>query len=225
MSEVATAAVARARKTLSPDRKKKYDLLFTAMLLVSTVLIATCVYQSSRWGSITILEFQTSALLRGQASGQTNLGNRMLLIDVSLFLDWIEAVAQNDTARAQVLEDRFPDRLKVAFDVWVNTSTPGDPIPPGSPFDLPEYSPAPFAEAERLSEEADAHFENARRASQTGNNYVLTTILLATVLFLASVATRWAMGPAAATAFLAVCVGVFVTALVIFLSLPKSFGF
>ncbi len=62
--------------------------------------------------------------------------------------------------------------------------------PPGTPFDLPQYQPAAETGANALNEEANALADEAREANQTGDNFVLVAVIMASVLFFAGVGTK-----------------------------------
>ena len=56
---------------------------------------------------------------------------------------------------------------------------------------MEEYQVASMQEAEQLEEEAGALFAEEERANQTSDDYAFSTVLLATVLFFAGIATRF----------------------------------
>ena len=110
----------------------------------------------------------------------------------------VEAVAGDDPALAVYLRSRFRPEFLTAFDTWLGRP-PGSTVsttqvPSGSPFDT--YRPATFAEADALSADADAAAEEAQLDNQRGDNYILTTVLLAVVLFFAGIAPRFRTGGA-----------------------------
>jgi hypothetical protein len=55
---------------------------------------------------------------------------------------------------------------------------------------MTEYTVADAVEADRLSELADEKAAAGRDANQTGDNYVLTMVLFASVLFFAGVSSK-----------------------------------
>jgi hypothetical protein len=76
------------------------------------------------------------------------------------------------------------------MDAWLATDPGGNPDAPAAPFEMPEYTVAEFAEAERLVVIADQAAIDARAANQTGDNYVLTAVLFAAVLFFSGIASK-----------------------------------
>jgi hypothetical protein len=61
---------------------------------------------------------------------------------------------------------------------------------------MPEYSVSQAQEAERLEQEAAKTFEVGAAANQTSDDYILNTVILASVLFLAGVQSRMKSIPA-----------------------------
>ncbi|HEX6311998.1 MAG TPA: hypothetical protein VF152_10260, partial [Acidimicrobiia bacterium] len=59
-----------------------------------------------------------------------------------------------------------------------------------TPFTMPEYQLAQQDRADRLEVQADRETELARRDNQRGDNYVLVTVLFASVLFFAGVSSK-----------------------------------
>ena len=59
-----------------------------------------------------------------------------------------------------------------------------------TPFTLTEYSIADLERAADLEEQAEAYAAQAREANQLGDNYVLLTILFASVLVLLGIGSK-----------------------------------
>jgi hypothetical protein len=88
------------------------------------------------------------------------------------------------------LYERFRPEFAVAVDAWLDTS-PWDPTAtPTTPFQVPQYRSAAAEEAEQLETEADREAEDARRANDISDRYVLVTIMLASVLFFAGIGSK-----------------------------------
>ena len=69
---------------------------------------------------------------------------------------------------------------------------PGNsPGAPETPFEMPEYELSRAEEADRLEQEAEAAFDEGRVANQQSDDYVLNAVILASVLFLSGIATRF----------------------------------
>ena len=78
----------------------------------------------------------------------------------------------------------------MAFEAWLATDPKNNPEAPKSPFAMPEYSVSEAQEADRLELEASSTYAKGTEANQNSDDYVLNTVILASVLFLAGVQTR-----------------------------------
>jgi len=89
-----------------------------------------------------------------------------------------------------------------------------NPDAPRTPFDLPDYSNPSISTWVQLQAEAEASTQEAKDHNQASDNYILSTVVFAAVLFFAGISTkfdsprlRWAalfmatIGLAAATGF------------------------
>jgi hypothetical protein len=56
---------------------------------------------------------------------------------------------------------------------------------------MPEYKLSLLQEAERLEQEAEATFGEGQAANQQSDDYILNAVILASVLFLAGIASRF----------------------------------
>ena len=75
---------------------------------------------------------------------------------------------------------------------WLATEPIANPDAPATPFEMDAYSSPGAVEAETLRARADQLAAEARTANQNGDNYVLTTVLFASVRFFAGVSTKLA---------------------------------
>ncbi len=163
------------------------------ILAITSILTAWSAYQSTRWNGEQATAFGVANSQRAESVRESTLAGQQAIIDVQTFLAWTDAVAADDTKLAVFLRSRFRPEFLVAFDAWLGhppgSTVSTDQIPAGTPFDT--YRPAAFAESDRMSEVASAAFEEAKVDNQRSDNYVLTTVLLAGVLFFAGVGPRF----------------------------------
>jgi hypothetical protein len=183
-----------------PDKMKipekgmpKIDLIFAALLLIATLSTAFCVYQATRWNGIQAVDFGESAKFRSESIRATTIGNSQVTIDVQLYLSWVNAMSTGDKVQADFIEERFREEFRPAFEAWTALAgeDPENPIPPGTPFDLPEYSVARYEESSRYEEQATEAFNQGKEANQNGDSYISNTVLFAIVMFFCGIYTRW----------------------------------
>jgi predicted phage tail protein len=88
---------------------------------------------------------------------------------------------------------------------------------------MPEYRPAAQENAERLNAESEALAEEAAEANQTGDNFVLTAVVMASVLFFAGVGTKL-KGRGVRLFMLLIATLFFIGGVGFMLSLPQNVG-
>jgi len=169
----------------------RIDALFAILLLFATLSTAFCVYQATRWNGFQAVDFGDASRLRTESIRVSSMANSEMIIDIQVFLSWLDAVSKGDTYQAEFLKERFREEFKPAFEAWIAQASDENPIPPGTPFALPEYQLAEFQKSNRLEEEASAAFQRGKDANQNGDLYIANTVLFAIVLFFCGVYTKW----------------------------------
>src|SRR5437899_3596484 len=81
------------------------------------------------------------------------------------------------------LYQRFRPEMRKALDAWLKTDPLHNPHAPLTPFQMAEYVQPELLEAQRQQRKAEKMETAARQANQFSDQYVLLTVLLATVLF------------------------------------------
>jgi hypothetical protein len=202
----------------------RIEVIFLAILLVTTFCSTFCAYQANNWNSISGTKNREGTDLRTQSVRAYNNGNTYMLIDVNTFLAWADATDRNDTKKADALAERFTPEFKPAFAAWVAQARglPPGTIPPGTPFRLPEYRVPGLEQGALLEENATAAFNEGHTASNAGSSYVLNTLVYALVLFLVGVGERWKT-PALQKVILVTALVLFSYATIRLLMLPKTF--
>jgi hypothetical protein len=201
----------------------KAEIVATILLAFSTICSAWCVYEATRWSGVQSIELAKANANRSESVRLSNIALSYAEIDVQLWTQWVTAVSKNDTSLADFLRERFRPEFTPAFETWLNLSSDGS-IPPGTPFDLPEYRLTAFSQSKEYLDTALNSTQAAQVANQIGDNYILTTVLFASVLFLAGIQSklkdiklrRW---------LLILAIGLFAVAFGILVTLPVSVGF
>lgn len=169
----------------------RIDAIFAILLLLATLSTAFCVYQATRWNGIQAVDFGDSSRLRSESIRATTIANADVIVDVQTFLAWVDAVSSGETQQADFIRLRFREEFKPAFEAWIAEATPDHPVPPGTPFALPEYKNKAYQNSTRLEEEASAAFQRGKDANQNGDLYIANTVLFAIVLFFCGIYTKW----------------------------------
>jgi hypothetical protein len=167
------------------------EIVLAAMLGVVTLATAWSGYQSARWGGVQSTKYSEASALRTESTRASTQAGQYAQIDISLFSNWINAYAVDNQALATFYEKRFRAEFKPAFEAWLATDPVNNPNAPASPFSMPEYQLAKMQEATQLEANAEATFDEGRQANQQSDDYILNAVILASVLFLAGIASRF----------------------------------
>jgi hypothetical protein len=166
------------------------ELIATVILALATLATAWSGYQSTRWGGEQSFLYSQAGALRTESTRASTQAGQVGQIDIGLFTNWVNAFAMDNQELADFYVARFRPEFNVAFEAWLATDPRNNPEAPQSPFSMPEYELRLSQEADRLEEEASLTFDQGTAANQNADNYVLNTVILASVLFLAGVQSR-----------------------------------
>jgi len=177
-----------------PSRFDRYEplaeIVATVILAVATLATAWSGYQSARWSGVQAEDYSRASALRIQSTLASSTAMQLSQIDIGLFTNWINAYSQNNQDLMRFYQTRFRPEFKPAFDAWLATDPKNNPQAPPSPFAMPEYVLAKNTEAADLQKQAEAMFGAANDANEIADRYVLNTVILASVLFLAGLASQ-----------------------------------
>lgn len=189
------------------DLNSKIESIASIVLAIAVVLTAWAAFQAGKWGGEQSIQFSVAGASRTESTRADTRGGQLAQIDVSMYTDFVAAYIDDiDTGAIQpydgatftptagtlsgFLYNRFRDEFRPAMDAWLATDPAGNLDAPATPFVMDEYNVAEFAEAEVLVQIADQAAVDARAANQNGDNYVLTAVLFATVLFFSGIASK-----------------------------------
>jgi hypothetical protein len=177
----------------SPPRARggiDLEVVAVIILAVVTILTAWSAFEATKWSGVMAIAFSEANAARTEATQAAARVNAKQAVDVGLFVAYVEARSTEDEELAAFLEERFRHEFRPAFDAWVALDPLTNPDAPASPLAMDEYVIAEQIEAEELAATADLRGQQARDANQTGDDYVLVTVLFASVLFFAGVSTK-----------------------------------
>jgi len=178
------------------------ELVAAVLLSVATVMTAWSAYQSAQWGGEMATSYSAAGAARTEGNRAATLAGQQTIIDVQLFTDWLSALNEE---QGQVLPTHYvpdPDRysgflfarfrpeFQPAVHAWLAQDPATDPDAPPSPFAMDEYVLAATTQAHELDAKADAAATRAHRANATKDDYVLATVMCASVLFFAGIGAK-----------------------------------
>jgi hypothetical protein len=166
------------------------DIASVFLISLAAVLSALCGYQSGRWGGYETQLYNEAETYRVMAAEAQGTSNDLRLIDVGLFLRFVDAVHGHDVPMEQFLYQRFRPEARPAFKAWIATKPLQNPRAPSSPFVMPQYRLRTDAEARHYNALAASDFREAQEANRRSEDYLLLTIIFASVSFLAGISTK-----------------------------------
>lgn len=204
-----------------PHLTKALEVISAIVFALAAVAIAWCAYQSAWWGSIQLFRAVEASGKTREASVKTITAQQQRLVDVGMFMQYLNAVHQDNAKLAEFYRKRFRPEMRVAIEAWLATKPLENPEAPLHPFVMPEYSQKAEAEAQQLRDQAEQIFGKAREANRVLINYVFLTVLLASSLSLGSVAGRFQSGRVKIL-LLVVAMGIFLTAMAFLVTYPVA---
>jgi hypothetical protein len=182
-------------KEYTHDEKERFkhyiELATTVIIAVATIASAWCAYQATLWGGIQTFRLSAVNALARKSSENTIRAGQMRTIDGILFIEYLKGKERHKDFLAEFFYKRFRPEAKRATDAWLATNPFQNPQAPPHPFVMEEYSLEPEREAKRLSEESAQKFDEARQANQNSDNYVMLTVLFASVMFFGGISTQF----------------------------------
>jgi hypothetical protein len=161
----------------------RFELAMAVLLGLTALATAWAAYQASLSDGDSILNFNLAIRKVDEASQQWNEGNQIYVQDQQVFLEYMKAVAADNTDLAlYVRETLMSPGLISALEWWETTPDDG----PATPFveENPSWVNASYDNAVALEAEAEGLFATAKDFDRTGDRYTLVTVILAAALFM-----------------------------------------
>jgi hypothetical protein len=177
------------------EREKKLNraisMFEAALLALVAVLAAYSGWAAAKWSTESSLQLATATADRAKAVAANLDALNSVNFDLATFNDWFSArVVENTTAMA-IAEERFSPNFHRAFEAWLATKPETNPDAPPGPTYMPQYHQPAKVLAATLNAKATADYSAGEKAGANADSYVLTTVYLATVLFLAGIGSHF----------------------------------
>jgi hypothetical protein len=190
---VSTGAEDADRGSTDPRRvsggTSRREVVAAVVLAVVTILTAWSAFQATKWGGVMAIRFSEAAVARTTATQANETLDVKRAVDAGLFVEYVAARTAGEDDVAEAIANLFRAEFRPAFAEWQDSA--GDGLGPDTPFDLESYRLPEQEVADEASAAADQSGEQAREARGIADNYVLLTVLSASVLFFAGVATKF----------------------------------
>jgi hypothetical protein len=177
----------------NPRWEELVEILEAILLAAVAIATAWSGYQAAKWDGRQAELYGEASTIRIRADQLLTLGGQQRLLDVSTFNTWIEARSEGRRELAALYERRFSPEFKIAFDAWLAVDPLSNPKAPPGPSFMPEYVNPHIERGSELNERATHVFDEGTAARSLAEDYVRTTVVLATVLFLLALSQRFRM--------------------------------
>ncbi len=177
------------------EREKKLNkavsMFEAALLALVAVLAAYSGWAAAKWSTESSLQLATASTDRAKAAAANLDALNSLNFDLATFNDWFSASVVGNTTAMAIAEQRFRPNFHRAFQAWLATNPETNPDAPPGPTYMPQYHQPAKVLAATLNAKATADYSAGEKAGANADNYVLTTVYLATVLFLAGIGSHF----------------------------------
>jgi hypothetical protein len=174
------------------DRRDRLVAIAEAILLsVVALLTAWSGFAAAKWSTEQRVGLADASSLRTKASRAQLKAVEVRNFDSSTFEAWFAAYTAGNRQAMAIAERRFRPGFRLAFDAWRATNPESNPNAPRGPTYVPEYHQPGLARAAALDKQADEAFADGEDAGSRSDDYIRTTVFLASVLFLVGISTRF----------------------------------
>ena len=171
------------------DRTRTIEIISAVLLSLATVLAAWSAFQSAKWSGVQATRFSQASALRMESVRASTAAGGQEQVDVTLFAQWVNAYDAGNTRLADFYFERFRAEFKPAM-------TRGwPPSRCATRTHRPHRSPCRSTSLRRRSGErtspAPRDAPPGAQANQNSDDYVLLTVLFASTLLFASLASKF----------------------------------
>jgi hypothetical protein len=175
-----------------PGIRRYIDIAAAILLAIATVSTAWCAYQATRWSGVQAISFAQASTNRVESTRAFNRAIQLQSIDAQLFTEWVRAYESGNIELQAFYESNLirPQFLPY-LEEWVASEPLNNPEALRNPLINESYQAELMTESDRLRELAEERFSDAADANQTGDDYILATVLFASVLFFAGISNKF----------------------------------
>jgi hypothetical protein len=176
-----------AKSVEGSSHDRVVSIVEALLLAIVAVLAAWSGFSSAKWSTESRLELAQASTARTEANRARLEADATKNFDASTFNTWFTAYVVGNQSAMNVAEKRFRPEFKVAFDAWIATDPATNPAAAPGPTYMPQYKEPDAVKAQALDARADRLYARGAEAGGYADDYVRTTVYLATVLFLVGI--------------------------------------
>jgi len=175
-----------------PGRHDRLVSIVEALLLsIVALLAAWSGYSAAKWGTESSLSLAKASSARSKASLAEVQATQIRTLDSVSFNAAETAYAAHDTKLFALDLRRMRPGYLPAVKAWLALHPLSNPSAPPDPSYMPQYVIPQDAQARTENAQANADFSHGESAAGTADKYVRLTVLLAAVLFLVGIGSRF----------------------------------
>ena len=208
-----------AHKTSDHRHDRLLSITEATLLSLVAVLAAYSGYAAAKWSTESSVSLAKASATRTKANRADLEALQIRTLDSVSFNAVVTAYESHDARAFRLTVKRLRPGYRPAFNAWLATHPLTNPNAPPGPAYMPQYVIPQDAQAKGLNAQADAYFTEGESAAGTADKYVRLTVLLAAVLFLVGIGSRFPL-PAARYGLNVVAGVLLVVSLIQLLGLP-----
>jgi hypothetical protein len=172
-------------------RDRTIAIVEALLLSIVALMAAWAGYSAAKWGTESSLSLAKASAAGRKASVAQVQATQIRTLDSVSFNAVETAYASHNTRVFRVAVRRLRPGYRAAFQAWVATHPLKNPHAPPDPSYMPQYKIPQQAQAAHFNAKAIALFSEGQSAAGTSDKYVRLTVLLAAVLFLVGIGSRF----------------------------------
>jgi hypothetical protein len=172
-------------------RDRWISIAEAVMLSIVALVAAWSGYSAAKWSSHASLSIDNASSTRSKANLASVQALQIRTLDSVSFNAVATAYEAHDARAFRLTVERLRPGYRPAFEAWLATHPLKNPHAPPDPSYMPQYRIPQEAQARALNAQADAYFADGQAADGTADKYVRLTVLLAAVLFLVGIGSRF----------------------------------
>lgn len=180
-----------ARHSSREQTDRVLSIAEAVLLSLVALLAGWSGYAAAKWSTESRVALAEALTAQTEANRSNLEALSLRNFDSSTFEAWFAAYTARSEQAMALAERRFRPEFRTAFDAWRATNPESNPRAPRGPTYTPQYRQPELARAARFDREADEAFAAGVVAGERSDDYVRTTVFLATVLFLVGISTQF----------------------------------
>jgi hypothetical protein len=172
-------------------RDRVISIVEALILSIVALLAAWSGYSAAKWSSHASISLAKASATRTKANLNQIQATQIRTLDSVTFNAAEAAYLSGNTKLFQLTLRRMRPGYRPAVTAWLALHPLKNSHAPPDPSYMPQYRIPQEAAARALNAQADAYFTEGAAANDTADKYVRITVLLAAVLFLVGIGSRF----------------------------------